>query len=84
MTKIEIVDERDEYRLVRRGDRFAVVECRGDKVLSCHRPDRLEAPDTARGMEKVIGAEGWMSEEAARRGFCAMVDDEVHWAEVIW
>ena len=84
MSRIEIVEERDEYRLVRRGDRYAVVECRGDKVLSCHCPERREAHDTGQGMAKVIGDEGWMDEDAARRGFRAIVDEEVHWAEVLW
>ena len=82
--KIETIDEQEEYRLVRCGDRYAVVEVRDGHVLSLHRHDRREGKDTQKGLAEVIGEDGWTSEDSARNGFRALVEEEVHWAEIIW
>ena len=85
MTKITILREAENYRLVRDDqERYAVVEVRNGRVYSLNVKNRAEAADTTAGMIEVIGSDGWGSEAAARRRFRSIVRQERRLSEVIW
>lgn len=83
---LQIVSEEGSHRLVRDGRRWAVIEVRGDRVLSVvARGERGDAPDTPEGMTRVIEAvEGWRSESAARRRFRGLVSEGERLSRIIW
>lgn len=85
MTKITILREAENYRLIKDDqDRYAVVEVRNGRVYSLDVKDRAEAEDTPAGMIAVVGPKGWGPEPAARRRFRSAVRQERRLGEVIW
>lgn len=85
MTRITVVREAENYRLIRDDrDRYAVVEVRSGRVYSLDVRNRAEADDTPAGMIAVVGPNGWGPEAAARRRFRSAVRQERRLSEVIW
>src|SRR3546814_18415241 len=68
MSEIRIVEQRGSHLLIERNGRFAVIERRGNEVLSLAPGARREAPDTPEGMAEVVGPAGWPGEGRSEEG----------------
>jgi hypothetical protein len=67
MGKIRIVEEREGYLLLARGERFAVVERRNGKLYRLECGHRDSEPISDLGMMHAVGDHGWCDEITARR-----------------
>lgn len=70
---VRVVEERESWLLVARGDRFAVVERRAGRIYGLDSAHRTGAPDSPAGMAEAAGDDGWRSEAEARATFAAVV-----------
>lgn len=85
MAKVEIVSEKECYRIIGDGrGRYAVVEVRAERVYSIDPQHSCEAEDCEDGMMSVVGPRGWRSRESAAQLFKHMVNGERHLAETLW
>jgi hypothetical protein len=81
---VTIIREVEQYRLIADDqNRYAVIESRNGKVFSLHCHHRLEADDTAAGMEVVV-CDGWQEKELAVQRFQEMIGEEERLSEIIW
>jgi len=67
MGKIRIVEEREGYLLLARGERFAVVERRNGQLYRLEWGRRDPEPISDLGMMHAVGDHGWCDEITARR-----------------
>ncbi|HET8727612.1 MAG TPA: hypothetical protein VFO41_08900 [Alphaproteobacteria bacterium] len=70
---LRVVEERESWLLIARGDRFAVVERRGGRIYGLETAHRRGEADTPAGMAAAVGADGWRSETEARATFAGLV-----------
>ena len=66
----DIVEERGTHLLVRRGNRFAIVERRNNRLYNCHGGKRDGiAVDDLSALTEIVAEADWVDEAAARRAF---------------
>jgi hypothetical protein len=65
-----IAEEKGTHMLIARGDRFAVVERRNNRLHNCHggKRDGIAADDLS-AIAEIVDESDWVDEEAARRAF---------------
>jgi hypothetical protein len=65
-----IVEEKGTHLLIARGDRFAVVERRNNRLYNCHggKRDGIAADDLS-AIAEIVDETDWVDEAAARRAF---------------
>lgn len=67
MTEPEIVEQREDYLLVRSGRRFAIVQRRNGRIYDLSGGPREGQPDTGAGIRAAVDAVGGWGEEAETR-----------------
>jgi hypothetical protein len=82
---IECVAARDNYLLLREGERYAVVERRAGKLYSLRdgRREPVEEGDEA-ALRRLIGEDGWSDEATARRVQQHLAERHDELAQRIW
>ena len=79
-----IVEEKGTHLLIRRGDRFAIIERRNNRLYSCHggKRDGIAADDLSAGAE-IVGEADWVGVQRGRfpRHRPCGTDAVSHWVE---
>jgi hypothetical protein len=84
-TMIETAEERDNYLLLRDGERWAVVERRAGKLYSLRDGKREGVqPGDQRALKALIDPDGWSDEIAARATLAEFATHRRQLAERIW
>ena len=67
---VTIAEEKSTHLLIARGDRFAVVERRNNRLYNCHggKRDGIAAGDLS-AIAEIVDETDWVDEVAARRAF---------------
>ena len=65
-----IVEEKGTHLLIRRGDRFAIIERRNNRLYNCHggKRDGIAADDLS-VLAEIVDEADWVDEAVARRAF---------------
>ena len=65
-----IVEEKGTHLLMRRGDRFAIIERRNNRLYNCHggKRDGIAADDLS-ALAEIVDEADWVDEATARRAF---------------
>ena len=65
-----IVEENGTHLLIRRGDRFAIIERRNNRLYNCHsgKRDGIAADDLS-VLAEIVDEADWVDEAVARRTF---------------
>lgn len=81
MTPI-IAEEKGNYLLVARGDRFAVIERRNNRLYNCHDEERdgISADDLSE-IARIVDEEDWVDEASARAALDEAVSRWIDLAE---
>jgi hypothetical protein len=62
-----VAEERGNYLLLARGERFVIVERRNDRLYNCHDEERDGiAADDLSDISKIVDEQDWTDEPAAR------------------
>ncbi len=69
-TNATVIDATGTHLLIARGDRFAVVERRHDRLYNCHggKRDGIAAADLS-AIAEILDDTDWVDEVAARQAF---------------
>jgi len=68
--KATIAEKKGTHLLIARGDRFAVVERRSNRLYNCNGGKRNGiAADDLSAIEEIVDETDWVDEAAARRAF---------------
>ena len=65
-----VVEEKGTHMLIARGDRFAVIERRNNRLYNCHggKRDGIAATDLS-ALAEIVDEADWVDEAVARRAF---------------
>jgi len=79
-----VVEERGSHLLIARGDRFAIVERRNNRLYNCHggKRDGIAASDLS-AIAEIVDDFDWSDEVAARQAFNQVVTKGTGLAERI-
>ncbi len=80
-----IIEEKGTHLLIARGDRFAIVERRNNRLYNCHggKRDGIAADDLS-AIAEVVDETDWVDEAAARRAFNEIGSRGTDLAERMW
>jgi len=75
-----VAEDRGNYALLARGERFAVVERRNDRLYNCHdeHRDGIAATDLSQ-VSKIVDEQDWVDEPTART---ALEEAVSRWTEL--
>jgi hypothetical protein len=69
-TLATILEEKGSHLLIARGDRFAVIERRNNRLYNCHGGERDGiAADDLSAIAKIVDEADWVDEAVGRRAF---------------
>jgi hypothetical protein len=80
-----IVEEKGTHLLIRRGDRFAIIERRNNRLYNCHgsKRDGIAADDLST-LAEIVDEADWVDEAVARRAFNEAGSRGTDLAERMW
>ena len=80
-----VVAERGTHLLVARGDRFAIVERRNNRLYNCHggKRDGVAADDPS-ALAEIVDEADWVEEAVARKAFTEACSRGTDLAERMW
>jgi hypothetical protein len=72
---VSIITEQGTHLLIARGDRFAVIERRNNRLYSCHDEERVGIPfdDVPTDISKILDESDWMDKATAQATFHEIV-----------
>jgi hypothetical protein len=80
-----VVEEKGTHMLIGRGDRFAVIERRNNRLYNCHggKRDGIAAADLS-AFAEIVDEADWVDEAVARRAFSEACSRGTDLAERMW